>query len=46
MDRLCWFWAIVASASDCSRNSSESGYSRSTVARIRLKCFTTNCVRK
>ena len=44
--RLCSFWAIVASASAGSRKNSESGYSRWTVARSRLKCFTMNCVRK
>ena len=44
--RLWSFWAIVASAREGPRKSSESGYSRWTVARIRLKCFTTNCVRK
>ena len=46
MTRLCSFWAIVASARPGSRKNRESGYSRWTVARSRLKCFTTNCVRK
>ena len=44
--RLCSFWAMVASARAGSRKNSESGYSRWTVDRIRLKCFTTNWVRK
>ena len=44
--RLCSFWAIVASARAGSRKNRESGYSRCTVARRRLKCFTMNCVRK
>ena len=44
--RLCSFWAIVASASAGSRKNRESGYSRCTVARSRLKCFTMNCVRR
>ena len=46
MTRLWSFWAIVASARVGSRNRSESGYSRCTVALTRPKCFTTNCVRK
>ena len=46
MVRLWSFWAIVASARAGSRKNSESGYSRWTVDRMRLKCFTTNCVRK